>query len=197
MANLVKGEMYRETIKRYNAAYKNGFYFECILLVYSLLEDHFTDFFVKIEFATKNNGIVEFKRNRKLDLNELDVPINRCSLDKLCNKINMVKALVEKSTESIHFKSLYLQAALNVIRRNNLQNVLTDSFFADIDAWRIKRNGIIHGLLNKKKDVFDSLDVFVYNGFTLFRTFDRCVNKLKDKTKLEIARLNKQLHTKK
>ena len=119
MSNLVKGEMYRETIKRYNAAYKNGFYFECILLVYSLLEDHFTDFFVKIEFATKNNGIVEFKRNRKLDLNELDVPINRCSLDKLCNKINMVKALVEKSTESIHFKSLYLQAATNVERIRN------------------------------------------------------------------------------
>lgn len=197
MANLEKGEMYKETIQRYNAAYKNGFYFECILLVHSLLEDRFTDFFVKIEFATKNNGSVEFKRNRKSDLSELGIPGNRCSLDKLCNKINMVKALVEKSSESIQFKSLYLQAALNVIRRNNLQNVLTDSFFADIDAWRIKRNGIIHGLLNKKKDVFDSLDVFVYNGFTLFRTFDRCVNKLKDKTKLEIARLNKRLHTKK
>lgn len=103
MANLVKGEMYRETIKRYNAAYKNGFYFECILLVYSLLEDHFTDFFVKIEFATKNNGTVEFKRNRKSDLSELGISGNRCSLDKLCNKINMVKALIEKSSESIQF----------------------------------------------------------------------------------------------
>ncbi len=197
MANLVKGEMYRETIKRYNAAYKNGFYFECILLVYSLLEDHFTDFFVKIEFATKNNGIVEFKRNRKLDLNELDVPINRCSLDKLCNKINMVKALVEKSTESIHFKSLYLQAATNVIRRNNLQGVLTDSFFADVDAWRIKRNDIIHVLLNGRKDVFNSLDAFVDSGFKLFRTLDKYVSKIKGKTKLEIARLNKRLHSKK
>lgn len=197
MANLEKGEMYKKTIQRYNAAYKNGFYFECILLVYSLLEDRFTDFFVKTEFATKNNGTVEFKRNRKSDLSELGISGNRCSLDKLCNKINMVKALIEKSSESIQFKSLYLQAALNVIRRNNFQNVLTDSFFADVDAWRIKRNGIIHGLLNKKKDIFDSLDVFVDNGFTLFRTFDRCVNKLKDKTKTEIAKLNKQLRNKK
>lgn len=62
MANLVKGEMYRETIKRYNAAYKNGFYFECILLVYSLLEDHFTDFFVKIEFATKTMELSSSKK---------------------------------------------------------------------------------------------------------------------------------------
>lgn len=103
MANLEKGEMYKKTIQRYNAAYKNGFYFECILLVYSLFEDRFTDFFVKTEFATKNNGTVEFKRNRKSDLSELGISGNRCSLDKLCNKINMVKALIEKSSESIQF----------------------------------------------------------------------------------------------
>lgn len=197
MANLEKGEMYKEAIQRYNAAYKNGFYFECILLVYSLLEDRFTDFFVKIEFATKNNETVEFKRNRKSDLSELGIPDNRCSLDKLCNKINMVKALVDKSSESIQFKSLYLQAASNVIRKNNLQNVLTDSFFEYANNWRIKRNDIIHGLLNGRKDAFNSLDVFAADGFKLFRVLDKCVSKIKGKTKLEIARLNKHLHTKK
>lgn len=197
MANLEKGKMYREIIKRYKVAYKHGFYFECILLVYSLLEDRFADFFVKIEFATNNNGKVEFNKNRKSDLIKIGIPNKKCLLDKLCNKTIMVKALVEKSKESIKSESLYLQAALNVIRRNILQKVLTDSFFADVDAWRIKRNGIILYQLNKKKDIFDSLDVFVDNGFTSFRTFDRCVNKLKDKTKTEIEKLEKQSRNKK
>ncbi len=197
MANLEKGEMYKETIQRYNAAFRKGFYFECILLVYSLLEDRFADFFVKIEFASNNNGEFDFNKNRKSDLIKFGISNKKCSLDNLRSKTIMVKALVEKSSESIKHESLYLQAALNVIRRNNLQKVLTDSFFADVDVWRIKRNGIIHGLLNKKKDVFDSLDVFVDNGFTLFRTFNRCVNKLKGKTKLEIEKLEKQLRNKK
>lgn len=81
---------------------------------------------------------------------------------------------------------------MNVIKRNNLQNVLTDSFFADLDIWRQKRNEIIHGLLNKRKSVFDSLDIFAENGFKLFRTFDKCVTKLKDKTKSETEKLKKQ-----
>ncbi|MCI7213035.1 MAG: hypothetical protein MR467_02655, partial [Bacillales bacterium] len=128
MANLEKGEMYKETIQKYTAAYKKGFYFECILLVYSLLEDRFTDFFVKIEFATKNNGNVVFNRKRKSDLTK--IMNGECYLKELHSKTKMVKALVEKSRESIKSESLYLQAALNVIRRSNLQNVLTDSFFA-------------------------------------------------------------------
>ena len=116
MANLEKGEMYKETIQKYTAAYKKGFYFECILLVYSLLEDRFADFFVKIEFASNNNGEFDFNKNRKSDLIKFCIHNNKCSLDNLRSKTIMVKALVEKSSECIKPESLYLQAALNVIR---------------------------------------------------------------------------------
>ena len=106
MANLEKGKIYKETIRRYNSAYKNGFYFECILLVYSMLEDRLSDFFVKIEFATNNNRTFKFEKSRKAYLDE--IMEEKCFLGNLCGKAKAVKTIVEKSSESNQFKSLYI-----------------------------------------------------------------------------------------
>lgn len=71
MTSANKTRMYSAAISKFKKGLKEGFYFECILLDYSLLEDSFTDFIVHLDFASKDNGDtkkVKFNRFRKDDL---------------------------------------------------------------------------------------------------------------------------------
>lgn len=195
MSKQVKADNYRNSISRYNRALKEGFHLECIMLVYNFLEDRFTDFFVKIDFAKPNNNKVIFNKYRKMDLISLDVPKNRCSLDKLSNKIDIVKTIVRSIDGPNDYDSVHLRATINVLRRTRVNEMLTDSFFEALDSWRNERNKTIHDLMNAKAINDDHLKGLAVTGFALFRTIDKCDARIKDKTKQEITRLKKQLHS--
>lgn len=173
---------------------KEGFYFECILLDYSLLEDCFTDFIVHLDFASKDNGDtkkVKFNRFRKGDLLLLGVSEKACSLNRLSNKAIIVKTIVESINEPEKISGVNVRAVVNVLKRNHISKLLTNSFFEETNQWRKDRNEIIHGLLNLDCDILDSIKALAETGFKLFRVLDKCNSKIKGKVEREIDRLKK------
>lgn len=194
MTSANKTRMYSAAISKFKKGLKEGFYFECILLDYSLLEDSFTDFIVHLDFASKDNGDtkkVKFNRFRKDDLLLLGVSKKACSLNRLSNKAIIVKTIVESINEPKKISGVNMQAVANVLKRNHISKLLTNSFFEEANQWRKDRNKIIHGLLNLNCDIFDSLKALAETGFKLFRVLDKCNSKIKGKVKPEIDKLKK------
>ncbi len=186
--------MYSATISKFKKGLKEGFYFECILLNYSLLEDSFTDFIVHLDFASKDKGDikkVKFNRFRKDDLLLLGVSEKACSLNRLSNKAIIVKTIVESTNEPEKISGVNMRAVANVLKRNHISKLLTNSFFEEANQWRKDRNEIIHGLLNLDCDILDSIKALAETGFKLFRVLDKCNSKIKGKVEREIDRLKK------
>lgn len=197
MTNSNKTRMYGAAISKFKKGLKEGFYFECILLDYSLLEDCFTDFIVHLDFAAKDNGDtkkVKFNRFRKGDLLLLGVSEKACSLNRLSNKAIIVKTIVESINEPEKISGVNMRAVTNVLKRNHISKLLTNSFFEEANQWKKDRNEIIHGLLNLDCNIFDSLKALAETGFKLFRVLDKCNSKIKGKVKPEIDKLKKMQH---
>lgn len=195
MTSSNKTRMYSAAISKFKKGLKEGFYFECILLDYSLLEDCFTDFFVQLDFASKDNedtGKAKFNRFRKSDLMSLGMEEKECSLHAFAKKVKIVKTIIESINKPEKISSVNMQAVANVLKRNHISKLLTNSFFEEADQWRENRNKIIHDLLNLDCDIFNSLKLFAEKGFELFRVLDKCNSKIKGKVKPEINKLKKK-----
>ena len=115
-----------------------------------------------------------------------------CSLHTFAKKAKIVKTIIESINKPEKISSVNMQAVTNVLKRNHISKLLTNSFFEEANKWRKDRNEIIHGLLNLDCDIFNSLKPFAEKGFELFRVLDKCNSKIKGKVKPEIDKLKKR-----
>ena len=182
-SNQEKGFSYRQYIAHFNKAKKEGFLFECMWILYAMMEDRTTSFFDHLGFVSKQDKskVTGTKKVRTQIKEILSVGEGKSvRFDSLKRKLESVLSLIEwsrRQEEKLEgFKCVVKQYIDKV--DNDKQFFVSAQYLCD--EWRNKRNQLMHALLNKQ--VFDAenqmLDL-VEKGFCAIRVFDKGVAKLR------------------
>lgn len=169
--------------ERFNKAYKNEFYYECLWLSYALLEDRTEAFFYHIGFLNKNrNGIHSNKKiketiSRLLKFNNKK---ERYYFDKLFYKLDYISNLIDWASTDIETVTEYEKELRRVLKKY----IVNDNFINTINylntEWRDIRNELTHSLCNKKVEVVsNNLKELVESGYNSFKVINNAVSGIK------------------
>lgn len=179
--------------KKYNLAYKNEFYYECLFLTYALIEDRTKALLYHIGFLNNNREKVQSKKIIKesiIKILKIDREKPRYNFDKLYYRLNHIESIInwikqeedendyEKEIKKVLLKYINNEDFINTI--NYLKN-----------DWKDIRNELVHGLCNKKiEDASEKLREVVENGYNCFKIINKAVigikkNKIRYKFKIQ------------
>lgn len=174
---------YKENIKRYNKAKISEFYFECIWILYAMIEDRTSAFLYYLGFTSENkrNSVTGCKKIKHQVRQILNMKNDeKYKFDSLFGKLSRIEQLVAWSSEDLYDIYPYQKDIKYIIKK-----ILEDeSFIKSIrylnNEWRNKRNQLMHALFNKKYDeAIEELKPLVENGYNAVRKIDSSVKQLK------------------
>lgn len=190
IGNIDKQRTYREMLGKYKLALREGFYFEALIIDYSMIEDRFRSFLFYI-------GALRNRESYKFDVKEARKNINpivkqyssqktpNLGISSLNGKMQIVKATLVWACEvncsgkddgflqilKSEYESLDIGGLLQTIDR--------------IEKWKDYRNEVIHALMNKNIDsLYSELHDKVEEGMELARFIDEQIKILKRKNKM-------------
>lgn len=172
MKNVASGKekqlAYTVEYRQFNKALKEEFYLEAVAIGYAIIEDRLIAFlhYAGIVTRTKedlkiNKEVYPYMRrllskddNYKIQVKDISVKI--AIIEKLMKMTQEEAQAIDESVNAYvstlnrkksiakcgYMNSLFLQ--LNNLNRQEILNII-----ADIEPWRVKRNQLIHALLNK------------------------------------------------
>ena len=183
--NAIKGENYKELIKKYDLAIKHGFYLEGATIAYSLIEDRLSE-------ALMSLGLAYLSKEGKLRwgsrLNELKGRYFLCSyqsknklprLDNLATKLDLLRACVNFSKgDKPVFEKDHGQKCEDLassVYKACKRIKLDDAFFDRAKRWRTGRNHLVHALVNFQlpQAIQDEANFVSSEGLKIFRIIDR------------------------
>ena len=173
--NYEKYEMYKATLAHHDKAIKQGFYLECIMLNYGLIED-------RLNFLLYRLGLIRFNPNgiecTKKSIAHLRIMLGiktgcQVKVKDMKVKIEILQKLIDNTIES--------PGILNDISIRMAQKIDAHEFIAmlnDLHTWRDQRNHFVHGLMNKSPSIYDEdLKTMAENGKKYFRYLDKVVRR--------------------
>lgn len=172
-----KQQSYQNLLGRYSKAMKEGFYFEAILITYSMLEDRLIAFLYYCGFFETRESL-KLSKKVKLDIANIIYPegapnkwptFNCISTKVMFLRIllNWANTVIEKDIAD----NKYLIGLKNQLEGIDIGGML-DSF-DKLDNWLAYRNEIVHSLMNKNiLSLNDSLKGKVEEGMVIARFID-------------------------
>lgn len=184
--NYEKSLSYRENMSRYNKAKKAGFYFECLWILYAMLEDRTSSFFYHLGFTSKAKrnrvtGTEKIKKEIRAILG-MRVEDTKYRFDTMSGKLERIRTLKEWSLREDEAATAYQAAVRDAVQQacavEGFENCLS---YLD-NEWRDKRNQLTHALFNKSAFYAgEELLPLVEEGYRAARTMDKAVSQLKKK----------------
>lgn len=182
-SNVEKGKTFTVNFDRFNKAKKAECYFECLWIVYSLIEDRTSAFLYYLGFTNKINrnkvtGSKLIKQEIRI-ITKMKDDDTRYDFDKLSGKVKRIEEVI-KWCKDDDVKTEYQS-----ILKKSVNKVLEDDEFELKlkylqNEWREKRNQLTHALMVKDTmSVYSELIPLVEEGIKIVRTIDKAVNKLK------------------
>ncbi len=190
--NAIKGENYKELIKKYELAAKHGFYLEGATIAYSLIEDRLSEALEGLGLACINEKgklccaplLKGIKGLYFLASYEKKLP----GLDRVAAKLDLLEACVDfsKGDKPVFGKCSdpKCKDLISFIYKACKRMKLDDGFFDEAKRWKTGRNSLVHSLVNFKSPqaIQKEAKRVSSEGFEIFRTIDRQVcRKIKKK----------------
>lgn len=182
--NKEKGESYRENFKRYNKAKASSFYFECLWILYAMIEDRTSAFLYYIGFTSesKRSSVTGTKRIKKeiREILKIEQPNAKYQFNTLHGKFTRIKEIIawckEENKTSSDYKKTLVKVLHPIANSTDFENVLN---YLESE-WREKRNQLTHALFNKNSDAaLNELQLLVENGYVAIRQVDAIVRTIK------------------
>ena len=184
--NLEKYRTYKEYIKRYNTAIKEGFYFEAILIDYAMMEDRLRSMLYHMGALVdrSNTGITgKFKLTAKeaIDRYTGKDESKTIGITSISGKMKVIRCILAMAGEDT--SDDYFAAVRELLPAEDIESIF--GLFRRITEWCLYRNEIIHCLMNKSVDSVDlQAAEKAENGFALAREIDLWERKIKSKDTL-------------
>ncbi len=173
-----KQHSYAYLNKKYNKAYKEGFYFEAIMIAYNLVEDRLI---ALLHYA----GVVNrdtFKDNKSIKITKRTRPIIRQLMgkdDKSQIRVSNIgtKISILRNLTNSRFDDEYIRT----VREQIEKKIGLDDFMSILercDIWKDYRNKYVHGLANKNPESVEEYACSVADeGYILSRELDNMVGR--------------------
>ena len=178
--NKEKGNTYKNMFARYKKAIKNEFYFEAIFIDYAMLEDRLTSFLKYLGIVIPSIDRLRINDNYYNSINNLfnDYNNSKLEINNISVKINLIKYLIKSyklnSLEKYNLNNL--RPVIESININTLETTLNE-----LEGWIIKRNNLIHDLMEKEiSSINDNLSDVAESGNLYVRSIDTQVSKIKE-----------------
>lgn len=184
--NMQKSYTYRQQMGRYRKALANDFYFEALMIVYSVIEDRLRSFLYYIGAVRRPDDLNLNVKNTKSHLraiyfgSESSAVNKRMEIRNISVKNDLIKKLILwsesfKGTPDNKYLASLKSEFEGCLDMGGLLQVLDD-----IDNWCKYRNELIHGLLNKNLASVDaSILNIIEEGMEYARFIDSQVKALK------------------
>ncbi len=174
--NTDRQNTYKQQLGRYTKAMKYGFYFEAMLIAYSMLEDRLKSFLYYCGFFDNRNTL-KISKKIKVDIKVIlfdDEPSKWPSLNNISTKIAYIKALLIWANtvqgETIQDNAIYCNL------KGTLESVDIGAMLVSLDSlteWIKYRNEIMHASMNKNVDsLYENLNVKVADAMEIARFID-------------------------
>ena len=193
--NKDRQKTYTVQLGRYRKAVKEGFYFEALIIVYSLLEDRLKSI-LYYAGVYKNRNNKSISKETKADLYELyEKKYGEGSviqLNKISGKMNLISAIIdwESNTQKVDEENIYLYELKILFEDIDIGGILDT--FTELKSWLAYRNEIIHASMNKNIDELNSnLPEKIELGMEYARFLDSQVKIMKKSNRVRKA-LNMQ-----
>lgn len=193
-SNSEKGETITKLIKKYNLAYKNEFYFECLWILYTIIEDRTSAFFYHLGFVNGDNRNKvtgsKYKQDVRTILN-MNIDDTRYGFDKLSGKLNNIEKVINWSFSGENASNLYQKDIKRIITKYAEYDDIQSTINYLQEDWRNIRNELTHGLCRKNMDSVNSnIKELIDNGYISIRKIDKLVsgisrNHLRKKYKIQ------------
>ena len=181
--NIDRQKTYNQQLGRYTKAMRYGFYFEAMLIAYSMLEDRLKSFLYYCGFFDNRNTL-KISKKIKADIKVLlfdENPAKWPSLNNISTKIAYINALLIWANtvqgETIQDNAIYCNL------KSTLESVDIGAMLVSMDSlteWIKYRNEIMHASMNKNVDsLYENLNVKVADGMEIARFIDSQVKLLK------------------
>jgi hypothetical protein len=178
--NKEKGNTYKNMFARFKKAIKNEFYFEAIFIDYAMLEDRLTSFLKYLGIVIPSIDRLRINDNYYNSINNLfnDYNNSKLEINNISVKINLIKYLIKSyklnSLEKYNLNNL--RPVIESININTLETTLNE-----LEGWIIKRNNLIHDLMEKEiSSINDNLSDVAESGNLYVRSIDTQVSKIKE-----------------
>lgn len=183
--NYEKSNSYQVNFDQFNKAKKYKFYFECLWILYAMIEDRTSSFFYHIGFLSANKRSIIKKENIKADIREIfDMEPNKNDymLSKLKGKITRMQKLILWCKEKHETLSDYQTALIEALQTVADSREFNETLDYLASEWRDKRNQLTHALFNKNPDAVSAeLCPLVEQGYNAARQLDTAVKQIKPK----------------
>ncbi len=185
--NREKQQTYSVYISRFNRAYREGFYFEALLIDYALMEDRLRSFIYHIGGLRERlddkigKGHAKEKLSWIVSNYKSDDENGSLGISNITGKLKIVRATLRWSAETEGMPDdRYLKAMKSQYEGEIDIGGLLETL-EEIVRWCRYRNELIHGLMNKNNtSVDDRIKEQVAKGMELSRFLDsqvRCLKK--------------------
>ena len=181
--NTERMQTYSTQLGRYKRAFRSGFYFEAMMIVYSMLEDRLKSMLYYCgAFSSRNTLNISSKV--KCELKEILKTYgksDRFTLSTIKGKMVLLKSILKWGSE---VKSLDISDNIYLL---SLKELLTDidiggvlDTLDEMYDWMGYRNEIMHAAMNKNVEaLYDDLDIQVDKGYQYARFLDSQVRLMK------------------
>ena len=193
-SNIEKGETITKLIKKYNLAYKNEFYFECLWILYTIIEDRTSSFFYHLGFVNGDNRNKvtgsKYKQDVRIILS-MNIDDTKYGFDKLSGKLNNIKKVLDWSFNNDSTSNSYQKDIKRVITKYVEYDDIKFTIDYLQEDWRNIRNELTHGLCKKNMDSVNfNIKELIDNGYISIRKIDKIVggisrNHLRKKYKIQ------------
>lgn len=190
-SNKDRQKTYTAQLGRYRKAMKEEFYFEAMLIVYSMLEDRLKSI-LYYSGVYQNRSINKISKITKPKINEIyerkfgDDSIIR--LNTITGKMKLVSAIIdwEINTEQINEEEVYYYELKALLEDVDVGGVLET--IEDLNGWLGYRNEVIHASMNKNIDsLYENLGENVEKGMEYARFLDSQVKIMKKSNRVRKA----------
>lgn len=189
-----KQEAYRKWLGKFKKAESEGYYFECILIIYAMIEDRITSFLHYCGIVTEGESGLGICRPVKpyLDILTEKHGAKQTSVKNIRSKIEIAKAVLSMSAEEaeeidkdieetngkgnagrkrVRVLNTYMEDLYNKAEKVNRDDIIAT--LGELEAWSEERNKIIHALLNQKvDDMYEEAGELAQRGKNIARKLD-------------------------
>ncbi len=188
--NRERQQTYRKQLGRYKRAMSNEFYFEAMMIVYSMLEDRLKSILYHCGIF-KNRNVTKFNSQVKSDVMNIvygdNPPTKFGGFGIISNKIEVIEGIL-KWADTVDSTDICNNGFL-IELKNQIESIDIGGMIETLDALRYQdnnwlgyRNEIIHASLNKNIDaLYENLKEHVERGMEYARFIDSQDRILRDK----------------
>lgn len=182
-----KKTVYEQNFGRYKKAKSNGFYLECLWILYAYLEDRSSAFLYHVGFTSQDDrkkvSKSKFiKRDVRILLGLTDDKNVRYKLFNLSDKLDRIKRIWNFDYDNLCDKDEYLSTLKKVVNGAKNKEEYLKSLEYLQNQWRQERNELTHALFRKEcLSQYEELLPIIEAGYDNVRIFDNMVRFVKNK----------------